>query len=123
MFRRTFTRKFISESGIKKTRAAAEVRLNWEVKTVERILKDDDIEGGYVIKVTGTRNGKHQTLYGKKVVVVTFADIQTTEDDDDGCDDDDKKGKKKIKKLFERVPSAIGKRNERLWRWRKWATP
>ena len=60
------------------------------------ILKDDDIEGGYVIKVTGTRNGKHQTLYGKKVVVLLPLPIyRPLEDDDDGCDDDDKKGKKK----------------------------
>ena len=107
LFRRTFTRKFISESGTarKKTRGGSvEVRLNWEVKTVERILKDDDIEGGYVIKVTGTRDGKHQTLYGKKVVVSLPLPIyRPLEDDDDGCDDDDKKGKKKNKEALSRV--------------------
>ena len=106
LFRRTFTRKFISESGTarKKTRGGSvEVRLNWEVKTVER-MKDDDIEGGYVIKVTGTRDGKHQTLYGKKVVVSLPLPIyRPLEDDDDGCDDDDKKGKKKNKEALSRV--------------------
>ena len=106
LFRRTFTRKFISESGTarKKTRGGSvEVRLNWEVKTVER-MKDDDIEGGYVIKVTGTRDGKHQTLYGKKVVVSLPLPIyRPLEDDDDGCGDDDKKGKKKNKEALSRV--------------------